>query len=306
MNLYEILEVNKNCTTDDIKQSYKRLVLKYHPDKNLSNIEEVTKKFTEIQKAYEILKDPIQRKKYDGMSEEEQMELYDTFKQYFETKIPKFNDYYKHIVNAFYDDENELKKDFNTFNFETIINKITSRLPNIMNKIDFPEKKEIDLNIHGRISAKLVDRYLDRVSRIKVVRKTKQTEYFIIPLRESSITIDGEGETNGSTHGNITVNVEIKKDINFEQLNNDLYYTKYITLYDYLYGCDINLEHIDGEQLSVKFSGTINGVSLLTIQNKGLPYLLNEEEKRGNLLIMVKPLDIDSDEIKDKIKNIYS
>ena len=53
---YNILNISKNSTLDEIKKSYKKLALKYHPDKNKDN-EESTKQFQEITEAYSILGD---------------------------------------------------------------------------------------------------------------------------------------------------------------------------------------------------------------------------------------------------------
>lgn len=52
---HSILEVNSDATKEDIEKSYRRLVIKYHPDKNLENQEEFSRKFKEIQEAYEYL-----------------------------------------------------------------------------------------------------------------------------------------------------------------------------------------------------------------------------------------------------------
>ena len=53
---YELLEVSRSATGDDIKKSYRRLAMKYHPDRNQGD-KEAELKFKEINEAYEILKD---------------------------------------------------------------------------------------------------------------------------------------------------------------------------------------------------------------------------------------------------------
>ena len=52
---YKILEVDKNANEETIRKSYKRLALKYHPDRNKDNQEEATQKFKKISEAYDIL-----------------------------------------------------------------------------------------------------------------------------------------------------------------------------------------------------------------------------------------------------------
>jgi DnaJ-class molecular chaperone len=60
-DLYKILEVPETATTEEIKKSYRRLSLKYHPDKNPNTVE----KFQEINEAYETLGDERKRQQYD-------------------------------------------------------------------------------------------------------------------------------------------------------------------------------------------------------------------------------------------------
>ena len=56
---YKILGVKKTAKEKDLKKAYRKLALKWHPDKNAKNKEAATKKFEQISEAYEILSDPV-------------------------------------------------------------------------------------------------------------------------------------------------------------------------------------------------------------------------------------------------------
>ena len=61
---YEVLGVSRDASENEIKSAYRRLALKYHPDRN-ANDKEAEEKFKEATAAYEILKDPQKRRTYD-------------------------------------------------------------------------------------------------------------------------------------------------------------------------------------------------------------------------------------------------
>ncbi|XP_030285180.1 dnaJ homolog subfamily B member 2 isoform X2 [Sparus aurata] len=65
VDYYNVLGVSKTATEDDIKKAYRKLALKWHPDKNPDNKEEAEKKFKEVAEAYEVLSDKGKRDEYD-------------------------------------------------------------------------------------------------------------------------------------------------------------------------------------------------------------------------------------------------
>jgi len=58
---YEVLELDRNANSADIKSQYYKLARVWPPDKNIGNEEEALLKFKEIQQAYEVLSDPQER-----------------------------------------------------------------------------------------------------------------------------------------------------------------------------------------------------------------------------------------------------
>jgi HSP20 family molecular chaperone IbpA len=66
-NYYEILGVSHKATTAEIRQSFRTLALRHHPDKN-KNSEESKQKFMAVVEAYEVLSDEQARRNYDGHS----------------------------------------------------------------------------------------------------------------------------------------------------------------------------------------------------------------------------------------------
>ena len=65
---YKILGVEKTATEDEIKSAYRKLAMKWHPDRNPDNLEEAKNKFAEINEAYEVLSNPEKRQQYDNPS----------------------------------------------------------------------------------------------------------------------------------------------------------------------------------------------------------------------------------------------
>ncbi len=64
---YKVLGVEKNASADEIKSAYRKLAMKYHPDRNPGK-KAAEEKFKEINEANEVLSDPQKRARYDQIS----------------------------------------------------------------------------------------------------------------------------------------------------------------------------------------------------------------------------------------------
>src|SRR5271170_3020266 len=63
-DFYKVLGVERSADAEEIKKAYRKLALKYHPDKN-PNDKSAEEKFKELSEAYEVLSDPAKRANYD-------------------------------------------------------------------------------------------------------------------------------------------------------------------------------------------------------------------------------------------------
>ena len=77
-DLYKILEVTRDADQDDIRKAYRKMALKYHPDKQggktEAEIEAASTKFKAVSEAYEILSDPEKKSRYDSGVEVEDID----------------------------------------------------------------------------------------------------------------------------------------------------------------------------------------------------------------------------------------
>ncbi|ESQ54402.1 hypothetical protein EUTSA_v10025591mg [Eutrema salsugineum] len=70
VDYYKVLQVDRSANDDDLKKAYRKLAMKWHPDKNPNNKKDAEAKFKQISEAYDVLSDPQKRAVYDQYGEE--------------------------------------------------------------------------------------------------------------------------------------------------------------------------------------------------------------------------------------------
>jgi len=84
-DFYELLGVTKTSTDDEIKKAYRKLALKFHPDKNQAN--KADEAFKKIAQAYDCLSNPEKKRKYDEYGSEEPEQHFQHYRQYYSEEV---------------------------------------------------------------------------------------------------------------------------------------------------------------------------------------------------------------------------
>lgn len=279
-NLYQILEIQPDSSGEIIKKAYRKLSLKYHPDKQKNvklSEEEKSQQFIKIRNAYEILIDTDKRQKYD-----KELLINNFEKTNFNNIIQEFQNMlssneYIIFMNIL---DNKIKQSLlNNIKIDNLLLKINQmNLIDIFYTINNFKLLDIEININFTIQ----ELYNNKYQKIKYNRITKEIfEEIIYPL-DLTQNYENEGETitiaNIPYSGNFIVNICISdtyyNDINYQILNNDLYASvnkknfanDFIIKIKYL---DDNVYNIDIREID---KVTTDFGNLYYISNFGLPY----------------------------------
>ena len=335
-DLYTILELDTMASIEQIKKNYKKLALKYHPDKN-TNSKIYNEKFNQIRIAYEILSNKEKKTNYDDMITSKK----DYFCKIIFSLINKIMN--PSIINTIINKPN-ISKDIKNGKINKLIKKIlteidseidisklneificTSSYDNIKSDIntnlqennnDINSSELNTLNIIASIKSNINDALNGRLKEIIVNRKVydndnnniyNETNKYYIPLYENEVIINNAGDkiidNNNIICGNVILKIHFKNDNNIIKDGYNLIYNDIITLYELFNGFNkkiiiYNFEfNIESNNPFKDFK--FDGDNLIIkIDNKGFPYNNN---KNGDIFIKLKLFK--SDNFNNLIKN---
>jgi curved DNA-binding protein len=280
---YKTLGVDKNAAREDIKKAYRKLALKYHPDRNQGN-KEAEKKFQHINEANEVLSDPEKRKKYDNLGEHWQD--YKTKGAY--SSGERSQSGRKSRSQPFqygneYDDlfgRNRGRGGFSDF-FEAFFGNFDSQSSDPLKDFrgqDYETKMEISLEEAFNGTSRIIQLENEK---IRITVKPGVSDNQILRAKGKG----GKGSSK-SKHGNLFVKVSIKNHEIYERKENDLIMEKHVDLFTATLGGELLIDTLHGKIKLNILPGTQSG-KILRIKGKGMP-IPDLKNNYGDLLVHLK------------------
>ncbi len=260
VDYYKLLGIDKNATPKEIKNAYRKLARKYHPDLN-PNDKDAKKNFQQINEANEVLSDPAKRKKYDKYGNDwlhaEQFE-----KEKYSQKQSSQSDGERYSGM-------KSEGDFSDF-FESMFGGASgagrSRQVRYRGE-DFNAELQLDLLDAYKTHKQTLTVNGNKI-RINIPAGIENGQ--TIKIKEHG----GKG-ANGGPNGDLFITFSIVSHERIKRFGNDLFATASIDLYTAVLGGEITIDTLNGKvKLKVK-PETQNG-SKIKLKGKGFPVYRNE------------------------------
>ncbi|KAI4314232.1 hypothetical protein L6164_027163 [Bauhinia variegata] len=256
VDYYRILKVNRNATDEELKKSYKRLAMKWHPDKNHEHPDkkdEAQAKFKQISGAYGVLSDPKKR------------QIYDFYGQY-PLNSDRVN---KENGNGIFGNQKDNDKKAGA---TVTVTKLACSLEDLYKGC----KKKF------KISRTVIDEF----GKLKTVEETLKIEIEPGWKKGTKITFPEKGnqEPGTITPADLVFVVDEKPHAIFKRDGNDLVVMQKILLLEALTGKTFNLTTLDGRNVTFQVTDVVTPGFELVIPYEGMPKS-KEPGKKGNLRI---------------------
>ncbi len=259
---YKILQLNSNrVNTEQIKNQYKELAKKYHPDLNVGN-PNAEERFKDISEAYRILTDANSRKKYDKI---------------WNANVGRKTSYSN-------SDNENVEENNNTFFSILFGSTVDERIKGKINKKNAVKGE----NIETEITVSLDDAFIGVEKKIILKDVNGNDKIINVKIPEGiengkKIKITGEGKKgkNGGKNGDLFITVNIKNDENFELVGQDVKTKLYLTPWEAALGSKVNVNGIR-EIETIYVPAGIQTKEQIVLKNKGYK---DTKGQRGNLIV---------------------
>lgn len=257
---YKTLGVEKSASADEIKKAYRKLAVKYHPDKNQGD-KKAEDKFKEANEANEVLGDPVKRKKYDELGEN-----WKSQQQYADQRTNSRTNNQQQYSN--YSSEGFEGGDFSDF-FEFVFGNQSnrgssrgSRKPSSSRGGDYQANAEITLEEAYSGTVRLLEVNGEKLQ-IKLKPGTKDEQNLRIKAK-------GAPGSNGGQRGDIFLKIHVKPHFLYERKEDDLYYEMNVELYTALLGGKATVNTLKGA-INIDIPKETDNGKVLRLKGLGMP-----------------------------------
>jgi curved DNA-binding protein len=296
---YKTLGVEKSSTDAEIKKAYRDLAKKHHPDKNPGN-KAAEEKFKEISEAYEVLKDPEKRKKYD--------QLGSNWRQYQNAGTGSADDWFKQYKSGrqqgdsyqFSGNLGDLFGNIGGFSdfFESFFGSGTRRQSgeSVFNRARKGGDYEANLNLTLEEIYNGGERQISvdgRKLKIKINPGTRDGK--VLRLKNQ-----GAPGAHGGEKGDLYLTIHVLDHPFYEIKGDDLHYNLDVDLYTAVLGGKIQFQSLNGKKINLTIPKESENGKLLKIKNMGMPKE-NVKNAYGDLYIrlnVILPKNLSGEEIK--------
>ncbi len=298
---YQILGVNRNASAKEIKQAYRRLARKHHPDLNPGD-KSAEARFKEINAAYEVLSNPDKRKKYDEFGD--QWEYAEQFAKAGARERVRW-DFSKGGTTFEYGDVGDFGDIFSRLFGDAGMGSRVKRGPRRGQDIESPVEVSLEEAYHG--STRLIQlqreepctacggagRVGNRVCTIcngagvKITPRRLEVKIPAGVKTGSRIRIAGEGTPGGAggSKGDLYLVAKVLPHAFFERKGDDLYAEVAVPLATAMLGGEVKLATLNGN-LSLKVPAETQNGKVFRLGGKGMPKLGNSGH--GDMFAKVK------------------
>ncbi|CAL9238196.1 unnamed protein product [Arabidopsis halleri] len=302
VDYYNVLNVNPTATEDDLKKSYRRLAMKWHPDKNpTSNKKEAEAKFKQISEAYDVLSDPNKRQIYDQYGEDgltatetasSQQQNYSSgnnnnnagFRYYPRDAEDIFAEFFGASEKVFGGGGGGGGR-FKTAEAGSQTNRktpVNRKAPAIESKLACTLE---ELYKGGRRKMKISRVVPDDLGKTKPVEEILKIDITPGWKKGTKITFPEKGNQEpGVTPADLIFVIDEKPHSLYKRDGNDLIVDKKVSLLEALTGITLSLTTLDGRNLTIPVLDIVKPGQEIVIPNEGMP-VSKEVSKRGDLRI---------------------
>ncbi|MCK9421155.1 MAG: J domain-containing protein [Bacteroidales bacterium] len=280
---YKILGVGKDASQAEIKKQYRKLAVKYHPDKNPGN-KQSEEKFKEMGEAYTVLSDPEKRKKYDTLGADwKQYEQAGAWAQRGDGFSQRSQQGGRQQNSHFYNAEDFEGADFSDF-FNSFFG---GAAPESRSSSGFRNTPLKGQDYEAQITITLNEGYTG-VERMLALGEEKIKITVPPGVRNGQVLrVKGKGGKGrrGGESGHLYLHVTVEPDLRFERKEDDLSTEIHIPLYKAILGGDVKVNTLKGN-VNIKVPPETQNGKTLRLKGLGMPVYLKKGEF-GSLFVRI-------------------